>query len=264
MWSNELARLVQLELKKKQINASPEDIKPLDMTLLYTEDKALCKKLVVDAIENIDYFLDQLKPVFLFTIIAEQQQSYKNLDITGRMVAKTAIFSKLDNLADKDGNTYLSSNDLNDLSQEVINDVIVSVKQSSDYIPDAEEESIIKQLTSSLTEAKVQAKQLSDNQWDSVFWDDMFSRPDIQTQYFNDVITFNKNTNEFKYNNESDRKFRHDIKSKYDDIRFNERTGGGGFSFGGFGLNANGGSKVGTTKHNESSVSNNTRNEGIH
>ena len=55
-----------------------------------------------------------------------------------------------------------------------------------------------------------------------MFWDNIFARPDVQTEYFNDVFAHNEETDHFKYHSDKDRQFRTDASNKY--ARANENS----------------------------------------
>uniref|UniRef100_A0A914YHP0 Uncharacterized protein n=1 Tax=Panagrolaimus superbus TaxID=310955 RepID=A0A914YHP0_9BILA len=111
------------------------------------------------------------------------QHDTKNFNLTGKSLQKSSFFSELVNKhADKNGVVYLQSKDLNRLTRELYNKVAYDEVVSSDYIPSTQEKEVIKDLLEIFKDQQIQSKDLTEDEWDSVFWDDIFSRPDIQTE----------------------------------------------------------------------------------
>uniref|UniRef100_A0A914PP08 C-type lectin domain-containing protein n=1 Tax=Panagrolaimus davidi TaxID=227884 RepID=A0A914PP08_9BILA len=76
---------------------------------------------------------------------------------------------------------------------------------------------------------QIQSKDLTKDEWNSVFWDDIFARPDIQTDYANEVIKFDEKENKFKYDAEKDRHFRQNTENKFHNSNKNEKEGKASF-----------------------------------
>uniref|UniRef100_A0AC34FI63 Uncharacterized protein n=1 Tax=Panagrolaimus sp. ES5 TaxID=591445 RepID=A0AC34FI63_9BILA len=142
---------------------------------------------------------------------------------------------KTDNKWTPYGMVYLKSEDANKLAHEVFNSVSFDEEVSSDYKESKNEDSIIKELLKIFQQDKIQSIKLTDEKWDSVFWDDIFTRPDIQTSYLNNVMKYNENENNFKFDKKSADAFRQKVATEHTDS--NSFSVGVGASFAGFGAN---------------------------
>uniref|UniRef100_A0A914PJX1 Uncharacterized protein n=1 Tax=Panagrolaimus davidi TaxID=227884 RepID=A0A914PJX1_9BILA len=260
LWDSKAAKVVQNAIEQKNISVALSDILPLPMQMvriglagkdsiveadnewrsnqdqlhvmafeMYTRHEQFCNKMMTDAKNNTKHFLRSIKPYFEFTMVAGQRE-FRNVNLTGKTLQKSSFFSQLANKhADKNGIVYLQSKDLNRLTRDIYNKVAYEELISADYISSTQEQQIIKELLEIFKDQQIHSKDLTKDEWNSVFWDDIFARPDIQTDYANEVIKYDEKENKFKYDAEKDRHFRQNIENKYHDSNKNEKEGKASF-----------------------------------
>uniref|UniRef100_A0A914QMX6 Uncharacterized protein n=1 Tax=Panagrolaimus davidi TaxID=227884 RepID=A0A914QMX6_9BILA len=260
LWDLNAAKVIQNALKETNVNVSLSHILPLPMQMvrlglagkdlivevdnqwrsnqdqphvmafeMYTRHEQSCNEMMSEAKNDTKQFLSGLKPYFEFTMVVGQHES-RNVNLTGKTLQKSSFFSQLANKhADKNGIVYLQSKDLNRLTRDIYNKVAYEELISADYISSTQEQQIIKELLEVFKDQQIQSKDLTKDEWNSVFWDDIFARPDIQTDYANEVIKYDEKENKFKYDAEKDRHFRQNIENKYHDSSKNEKEGKASF-----------------------------------
>uniref|UniRef100_A0A914Y633 Uncharacterized protein n=1 Tax=Panagrolaimus superbus TaxID=310955 RepID=A0A914Y633_9BILA len=186
-------------------------------------------------------FLSKTKLYFEFTMSTVQEVS-KILNITGKTVAKSEFFTTLKNdYSNPNGEVILNSEDLNKLAKDIYRTVEINDRETAGYIKSDEQNQIIDHLLNEIKGQEVHSTGLYTNEWDSVFWDDIYARPDIQTEYFNETITYDSSKNQFKYNETKDNEFRKKIEDRYSKITKSSGKGSAGFSFLGFKIGGSGG-----------------------
>lgn len=139
------------------------------------------------------------------------------------------------------------------LSREIYNRAAYNEEVSSDYIASAQESQIIEELLGILKENKIDSSDLAKDEWNSVYWDDIFTRPDIQTEYANEVLKYDETEKHLIFDSEKDKKFRQKTEDKFSKQTSNGKKGGGGFGFAGFSINASGERNKDKTVNNEQS-----------
>uniref|UniRef100_A0AC34G7Q0 LsmAD domain-containing protein n=1 Tax=Panagrolaimus sp. ES5 TaxID=591445 RepID=A0AC34G7Q0_9BILA len=123
----------------------------------------------------------------------------------------------------------------NKLAHDVFNSVSFDEEVSADYKASEKEDSIIKELLKIFEQDKIQSNELSKEKWDSVFWDDIFTRPDIQTSFLNQTMLYNDNTKHFKFDHEKADLFKNSVTNAHANANKNSFSLGGMLE--GFGLN---------------------------
>jgi hypothetical protein len=67
---------------------------------------------------------------------------------------------------------------------------------------------------------KVSASKLPHNEWDSVFWNDLFSRPDIETSYLENTFTYDQGKDRFIYSSKKEEEFFGHLQDKLNETTF--------------------------------------------
>uniref|UniRef100_A0A914R6W2 Uncharacterized protein n=1 Tax=Panagrolaimus davidi TaxID=227884 RepID=A0A914R6W2_9BILA len=134
------------------------------------------------------------------------------------------------------GEIYLTSSDVNKLSHEVVNSAIYQEQVSSDYIPAENEDEAVNALMKLFQKDKLESVNLSKEKWGSVFWSNIFTRPDVQTDFLNSVLKLDKNGKSFKYDKEAEKAFQEKLANEHKESK--TVGGGGGISIAGWGINA--------------------------
>uniref|UniRef100_A0AC34FEI6 Uncharacterized protein n=1 Tax=Panagrolaimus sp. ES5 TaxID=591445 RepID=A0AC34FEI6_9BILA len=195
------------------------------------KNKEFCDNMTKLAQADPGAFLSKTKLYFEFTMSTVQEVS-KVLNITGKTVGKSDFFTTLKNdYSNANGEVILNSEDMNKLARDIYRTVEISDRETAGYIKSDEQDQIINHLLSEIKGQEVHSTGLYTNEWDSVFWDDIYARPDIQTEYFNETITYDSSKNHFKYDEAKDNEFRKKIEDRYSKITKSSGKGSAGFSF---------------------------------
>uniref|UniRef100_A0A914E333 Uncharacterized protein n=1 Tax=Acrobeloides nanus TaxID=290746 RepID=A0A914E333_9BILA len=128
---------------------------------------------------------------------------------------------------------------MNKLSRQILKSTTVHEEWSAEYISSQDEETIIKSLLGILEEQQVSASELTKEQWDSVFWQDHFTRPDIQTEFCESVFKYDQSTQHFKYSSDKANEFKQNLIEKKGKSSGKSVSGEGGFDFLGIICNSN-------------------------
>uniref|UniRef100_A0AC34FYK9 Uncharacterized protein n=1 Tax=Panagrolaimus sp. ES5 TaxID=591445 RepID=A0AC34FYK9_9BILA len=275
LWDSAAARTVELALKQKNFTVRASDILPLPMQMvrlgigkhvtsnikvenqwrshqdqpnvvafeIFTKHKHFCDKMVNDSTTDLETFLVRTKLFFEFSMVLQQRAS-RNLNISGTTLAKSSFFKMV----------YLTSKDLNHLVRDIMNVVNVEEEVTSTYIPSEEENQIIQELLGIFREQQIPSHELTKEEWNSVFWNDIFSRPDIQTEYFNETLKYDENEQQFHYDAAKDHQFREKLANKFDSHNQKTKSTNHGFSFKGFGFTT-GGSRSENSQYGEDNLS---------
>uniref|UniRef100_A0AC34FJ25 Uncharacterized protein n=1 Tax=Panagrolaimus sp. ES5 TaxID=591445 RepID=A0AC34FJ25_9BILA len=288
LWDYDAAKVVKLALKQKGFEAEASDIIPLPMQMiklsinrnlppeikldnnnwkphqdqqnkirfeLGLENQTFCDEMVSDAKSDPEAFLDYIKLFVKFTMVVNQQAS-RNLNITGKTIANSKLFADLQNLFSNKttGILHLRSEDVNDISRDIYHTLTISDEITGDYIEPEKENQIILELFNEIKGQKIESEDLTKDEWNSVFWDDIFARPDIQTEYFNDTLTYDSDMKHFKYDEAKDLEFRNKTANRFTKEQYSKTGGGGGFSFFGIvdwlSVGSRGGANVGVNVDN--------------
>uniref|UniRef100_A0A914PEA7 Uncharacterized protein n=1 Tax=Panagrolaimus davidi TaxID=227884 RepID=A0A914PEA7_9BILA len=202
---------------------------------LLIRNKSFCNEMVDDVKTDPETFLDRTKLYFEFTMFAGQE-SYRTVNITGSTIMKSNFFAKLSNeYSDKNGTVFLQSDDLNKLAREIYRNTIFHDQQTDNYISSKDENEIIKELLNEIKGEQVLSSQLSMEDWKSVFWNDIFSRPDLQTNYLNDILVVDADKKHFKYEEINDHNFMGNLENRYGKETVKDMKGKLGFIYGLFG-----------------------------
>uniref|UniRef100_A0A914ZEJ5 Uncharacterized protein n=1 Tax=Panagrolaimus superbus TaxID=310955 RepID=A0A914ZEJ5_9BILA len=220
LWDHDIATVVQKHLRQKHIEAELGDIfilpmqsvrygqkgkiikvkpdyawrpygdVPFEMTFkMYALGPQICKNLIDLIKKDAKSFIDQFRPYFEYTLVASTTTS-RHIKITGNFLQKSSFYSNLTNHnPDKNGIVYMTSEDANKLAHDVFNSATFDEEVSKGYQASDQEGSIIKELLKNFETDKIQSIKLSKENWDSVFWDNIFTRPDVQTSFLNEVAT---------------------------------------------------------------------------
>uniref|UniRef100_A0AC34GUP3 Uncharacterized protein n=1 Tax=Panagrolaimus sp. ES5 TaxID=591445 RepID=A0AC34GUP3_9BILA len=167
--------------------------------------------------ENPQNFINEFRPQFEFTLVASSTTS-RHIKITGNFLQKSSFYSTLTNHnADKDGYVYLTSQDANKLAHEVYTSASFDEEVSKGYQASEQEDTIIKELLKNFEQDKVQSIGLSKEKWDSVFWDNIFTRPDIQTSFLNEVAKVDGHKKRVKFDDKKAKQFAKRLAKEHSD-----------------------------------------------
>uniref|UniRef100_A0A914E3N2 C-type lectin domain-containing protein n=1 Tax=Acrobeloides nanus TaxID=290746 RepID=A0A914E3N2_9BILA len=103
---------------------------------------------------------------------------------------------------------------MNKLAREIVHSVVATDEVTSKYIGTDEENKLIHAFIASLKEQKVKATELLKDDWSSVYWDNIYARPDVQTEHYQQSFTYDQGKKQFKYDAAKDQQFRSAIKDK--------------------------------------------------
>uniref|UniRef100_A0A914ENW7 Uncharacterized protein n=2 Tax=Acrobeloides nanus TaxID=290746 RepID=A0A914ENW7_9BILA len=186
---------------------------------VYPKNKTICEKMVNDAMEDPESFLHKINLYFEYTMKIGKQES-REVNVTSQNLIDSKTFSILNNTYEnKNGVVYLTSFDMNTFSKEILSpNQILGVSTINNVTMD-EEDRLIDNLIRGLQEEQVAASKLPHDEWDSVFWNDLFSRPDIETSYLENTFT-DQDKDRFIYSSEKEKEFFGHLQDKLDETTF--------------------------------------------
>ena len=129
------------------------------------------------------------------------------------------------------GIVYLNSEDMNRLARDVAHNVVASEIVTENYIGTDQEDQLVSKIIDTLKEQKALATKIQKDDWKSVFWNDIFSRPDVQTSHYNQSFTYDQGKKHFIYDEAKDKQFRSSILDKYHHDNQNSASSSVGTSF---------------------------------
>ncbi len=150
-----------------------------------TKEEEHCRLLEEEMKRDPNLF-DRLE---LEYVIHAQSSSSKRITIKGEHLLSGTLFAKLKGSAKNSGYAYLSSNDLQRLSREVLSTVVSSAITDNSYVDTGDELSSVKLLSKQLSAQKILSTEFSPQVWESVFWEPTFARPDKVANYLNEVFS---------------------------------------------------------------------------
>uniref|UniRef100_A0A914D763 Uncharacterized protein n=1 Tax=Acrobeloides nanus TaxID=290746 RepID=A0A914D763_9BILA len=118
---------------------------------LRTKNKDFCEKMAKDACEDPREFLDKTRLYLQFSMLAPKQ-TYIDVNITKGTLQKSEFFNRINKCHKNQGIVYLTTSDMNKLSNEILNATIAHDEISSENIPIEDKENIIKSLTEIIEE----------------------------------------------------------------------------------------------------------------
>uniref|UniRef100_A0A914D215 Uncharacterized protein n=1 Tax=Acrobeloides nanus TaxID=290746 RepID=A0A914D215_9BILA len=207
-----------MALNSKGFNASIDEILPLPMQMIRLNINPNVKsKVYVDNQWRSNQNQPNTMSFKLYTGSEEffaAKREYRNIKITGSTMAKSSFFSKLENKYRKNGIVYLNSEDMNKLARDVAHTVYASDEVTANYIGTDQEDQLVNKIIDMLKEQKALANEIQKDEWNSVFWNDIFSRPDVQSDLYNQSFTYDQGKKHFIYNEAKDKQFRSSIQNK--------------------------------------------------
>ena len=120
---------------------------------------------------------------------------------------------------------------MNKLARDVAHTVYASDEVTANYIGSDKEDQLVGKIIDTLKEQKALANEIQKDDWNSVFWNDIFSRPDVQTSHYNQSFTYDQGKKHFIYNEAKDKQFRSSIQNKSHHDSQNSASSSVGTSF---------------------------------
>ena len=158
-----------------------------------------CKKLK-KSMKNSPEMFDSLE---LQYSINSQRSSRRTLKIQGSNFEQSKLWAQLENMNTENPIRYLNSEDLKKMSTETSQNIVASIATDNDYADTGEELKLCEIIENLLRKNREETSAFEDIQWDSVFWDPGWARPDKLTNYLNKIYSKDeKDESIFKLNEE--------------------------------------------------------------
>uniref|UniRef100_A0A914E3G1 Uncharacterized protein n=1 Tax=Acrobeloides nanus TaxID=290746 RepID=A0A914E3G1_9BILA len=210
---------------------------------LYPKDKIMCQKIVTDVQQNPTLFLEKIDLYLEYTMTVGKQSKHEVI-VTSESLTKSEAFSILNNTYEnKNGTVYLTSSDMNKFSRDVLKTINIIDTSTADFISTEEENNLIKSLIQDLKDETTLDSKLPKGEWDSVFWSDLFTRPDIVTSYLANTFSYDQGKQQFIYDSKNETEFYGDLKDKLSEYSDKSWAGSASARYGLF----SGGGKVSHT-----------------
>jgi hypothetical protein len=222
LWNDRLQQAGMGRLRQMQINVQPEQVQPLPFyqvrvvwnnaqenlqkaSLSTTWENNLQQqsirrfKIITDDKETCDRLGNTLqnKPEFFTDSIALQYSLSAASTATRILTVKTEHFlnsqlmAALKTMDVQSPERYLTANDTNKLTLQIMDNVFASQVVDGDYVPDTDQLTIKDLINSCLQIQNVDVGNFTSKMWDSVFWDPVYARPDEISSYLNKVLDIN-------------------------------------------------------------------------
>uniref|UniRef100_A0A914Q3Z1 Uncharacterized protein n=1 Tax=Panagrolaimus davidi TaxID=227884 RepID=A0A914Q3Z1_9BILA len=228
LWDADAAGIVQLALKQKGIEVQPSDIIPLPMQMV---------RLSLNRNEKTSEIT-----------VDDRWRSYQgqpNGILFDLWTRTTNFCTKMVQDAKTDPETFLDRTKL-------YFEFTMFVGQKAERIINiTDENEIIKELLNEIKGEKILSSQLELDEWKSVFWNDVFSKPDLQTNYLNEILTYDAKKDSFKYEEANDQKFIGDLENRYGRETIKSKKGEAGFIYGLIGGKVGGSTQTGNNENSE-------------
>uniref|UniRef100_A0A914V3L9 Vitellogenin n=1 Tax=Plectus sambesii TaxID=2011161 RepID=A0A914V3L9_9BILA len=204
---------------------------------IYAANKEACEFMVSEIKEDPVGFASLVQ---IEIAMSAEQRASREISITGENIGRSKMFAQLQNMDQINGERLLTSSDLNNLAQEIVSSVVASEITTGAYVDKPDQVNFASLLERQLSSGTINSKQLSVDQWKSVFWQEEFVRPDHYTNYLNHAMTYDKGTNKFSFYNETESEARKHVASdlKKDSSKSNSWSAQASASFLGFGGSA--------------------------
>uniref|UniRef100_A0A914W7C5 Uncharacterized protein n=1 Tax=Plectus sambesii TaxID=2011161 RepID=A0A914W7C5_9BILA len=208
---------------------------------IYAKSKEACERMVSEIKEDPVGFASLIQ---IEIAMSAEQRASREISITGANIGRSKMFAQLQNMDQTNGERLLTSSDLNELAQEIVSSVVASEITKGAYVDKPDQVSFASLLEHQLSSGTIDSKQLSADQWKSVFWQEEFIRPDHYTKYLNHTLQYDQGTNKFSFDNETESEARKHVASdlKKDSSNSNSWSAEAKASFLGFGGSAGGSS----------------------
>ena len=149
---------------------------------IVTENAFFCNELA-EQMRKDPTFFDMFEIEY---VVKAQKSARRDLTLTGSHLKKSKLFSQLENMnKTENGEQYLNSKDINDISQETVMSVVGSVLTEGGYVATGDEVTLGAMIENFLKSTEESTENFNDKQWESTFWDDEWLRPDRLTSYLN-------------------------------------------------------------------------------
>uniref|UniRef100_A0A914X5A1 Peptidase aspartic putative domain-containing protein n=1 Tax=Plectus sambesii TaxID=2011161 RepID=A0A914X5A1_9BILA len=165
---------------------------------IYAANKEACERMVSEIKENPVRFASLIQ---IEIAMSAEKRASREISITGENIGKSRMFAQLQNMDQTNGERLLTSSDLNNLAQEIVSSVVASDITTGAYVDKPDQVNFASLLEHQISSGTIDSKQLSADQWKSVFWQEEFIRPDHYTNYLNHALTYEKGTNKFSFDN---------------------------------------------------------------
>uniref|UniRef100_A0A914XAE8 Uncharacterized protein n=1 Tax=Plectus sambesii TaxID=2011161 RepID=A0A914XAE8_9BILA len=168
---------------------------------IYAANKDDCERMVSEIKEDPVGFASLIQ---IEIAMSAEERASREISITGENIGRSKMFAQLQNMDTPTGERFVTSRDLNQLSQEIVSSVVASDITTGAYVEKPDELSFARLLERQLSSGTINTRQLSVDQWKSVFWQEEFVRPDHYTNYLNHALTYDKGANKFSFDNETE------------------------------------------------------------
>ncbi|XP_075257114.1 uncharacterized protein LOC142349195 [Convolutriloba macropyga] len=145
----------------------------------------VCEQLATYMENNSDKF-DALELEF---VISGQNSFRRDLKISASNIKSGNFWAKLTNMHNTAAVRYLKSADMNLLLSETRQNIFGSLITEQGYVETGSEVKLREAIENILEKTEVEVSDFEDIQWESVFWEPSWARPDKLTSFLNHVIT---------------------------------------------------------------------------
>jgi hypothetical protein len=187
IWNSAEQKLQKAKLSSTwNNNLQQQSIQPF---VVFADDKETCEKLSTTLQNKPDFFTSSIA---LEYSLSASSTAARILTVKSEHFLNSQLMATLKTMDLQTPERYLTADDANRLTMQVMDNVIASQVVDGEYVPDADQLTLKDIVTSSLQLVNVDAGNFSGKMWESVFWDPVYARPDKVSSYLNKVLDINQ------------------------------------------------------------------------
>jgi len=189
-----------------------------------TDDQATCQLLSTTLQTNPNLFTSSIA---LQYSLSASSVATRILSVKTDHFTNSELMAQLKTMDVQTPQRYMTSDDANRLTVEVMDNVVASQIVDGDYVPDTDMLTLKDIITSSLQLVNVDVGNFTNKMWESVFWDPIYARPDKVTSYLNKILNINQGNHTISKSNSYSTKSDGGIDFGIGGLKFGGKSGSG-------------------------------------
>jgi len=186
IWNN-----AQRQLQKANLSSTWENNlkqQSIRQFLIFTDDKATCDLISTTLQTQPDFFISS---VALQYSLSAASTASKILNVKVDHFINSQMMASLKNMDVQSPERYLTSDDANKLTMQIMDNIVASQVIDGEYVPDTDQLALKDIVNNALQMQNSDVANFSQIVWGSVYWDPVYARPDKITSYLNKVLKIN-------------------------------------------------------------------------
>jgi len=187
IWNNAQEKLQKASLSTTwENNLQQQSIRRFK---ILTDNKETCDRLGATLQNKPQFFTDSI--ALQYSLSAASTAS-RTLTVKAEHFLNSQLMAALKTMDVQSPERYLTADDANRLSMEIMDNVVATQVVDGEYVPDSDMLTLKDIVTSSLQLQNVDVGNFTSKIWESVYWDPIYARPDTVSSYLNKVLKINQ------------------------------------------------------------------------